>query len=261
MLIAELHGKTVSECESSEDYLTSAVFGQLRHVPASNAFWRVLFEKAVTVQRGGKRQSLRECLAESGFQCTEIEAMKFHFWPNHRVLGQPDLAIVLERGKARAVVVVEVKLWAPKSNRFGRDQLADYLLLCRRIAELSFGVPPGTQAFLLYLTPRDSTAELEESLARAGSSDDERRLFKLEWNDIILTIDTVSQGGPPTGSFEVLSDVSAFLRRRGLDRFRRFRCLEELESIVPRSLLPSSLMRTIPALGEFKLVESGRWTK
>jgi hypothetical protein len=33
MLIAEIHGKRFPEAEGQEDWLTSAVFGHLRHIP------------------------------------------------------------------------------------------------------------------------------------------------------------------------------------------------------------------------------------
>jgi hypothetical protein len=48
MLLAELHGKRFPEAEGQEDWLTSAVFGNLRHIPPT-AFWSSLFERALSV--------------------------------------------------------------------------------------------------------------------------------------------------------------------------------------------------------------------
>jgi hypothetical protein len=48
VLIAEIHGMRFPEAEGQDDWLTSAVFGHLRHV-AAGVFWPDLFERAYTV--------------------------------------------------------------------------------------------------------------------------------------------------------------------------------------------------------------------
>jgi hypothetical protein len=51
LLIAEIHGKRLPEAEGQEDWLTSAVFGHLRHV-APGAFWADFLDRARTVRTG-----------------------------------------------------------------------------------------------------------------------------------------------------------------------------------------------------------------
>ena len=51
MLIAEIHGKRFPEAEGQEDWLTSAVFGHLRHI-APGAFWADLLDRARTLETG-----------------------------------------------------------------------------------------------------------------------------------------------------------------------------------------------------------------
>jgi hypothetical protein len=48
MLLAEIHGKRFPEAEGQEDWMTSAVFGELRHV-RPGVFWQRLFQRAKSV--------------------------------------------------------------------------------------------------------------------------------------------------------------------------------------------------------------------
>jgi hypothetical protein len=220
MLIAELHGKIVPEALSSEDYLTSAVFGHLRYVPPG-PFWEALLEAARSLPVEGTELSARATLEQAaGRKISEYENLSVIFWPQHPQ-GEPDLFLLFQARDARAIAVcVEVKLDAGKSGSGENDQLVRYLRLCDTIERLSPAVPRGCLTGVVYLTAQDSRSVLLESLTIYGDSVGSRsRLFQLEWQDVLETARQCS-GLKGAQTSLILHDVSEFLARRGLEHFR-----------------------------------------
>ena len=124
MLLAEIHGKHAEAIEANEDYLTSAVFGHLRHVRKS-AFWRGLFEKAKSAD--GSATDLMSELLEAGITFEEDCEPTVLFWPR-TPYGEPDLLLSFRNPSSRPLVlVIEVKLFSMKSSSGAKDQLCEIL--------------------------------------------------------------------------------------------------------------------------------------
>ena len=62
MLLEEVHGKRCQAVKGNEDFLTSAMFGQLHHIKQAD-FWSAVFRRALTVQ-GRESTLLSEIHAE-----------------------------------------------------------------------------------------------------------------------------------------------------------------------------------------------------
>lgn len=218
MLIAEIHGLYVPEARNSEDYLTSTVFGHLRYI-APGPFWDAVFGRAVSLPIGSRvltaSQHIRQETGKPLGSFVEVQAI---FWPEHKE-GIPDLVLHFYGGQARSVVVlVEAKLNATKSGTGDNDQLARYLRLLDSLDVLKPALPLDAITAAVYLTATDSQSEVIESLKQYGDSDhSRRRLYRLQWQDLIGAIDQAQ----PRSSLErlVLSDVRAFLRARDLEYF------------------------------------------
>lgn len=227
MLLAELHGHGIPEAQGNEDLLTSTVFGHLRYIPPQ-FFWRDFFSRAVGLPGGSGEQTLLETLKLSGRTVAEYSSVRTIFWPQHPKLGCPDLILAF-RGPTQQpfLLVIECKLWAEKSGTGEFDQLGRYLSLAADLA----GVSPALvrdefeNAFfaVLYLTPRESRNEVEETaLLRSG---ERGLLFRTQWQDLIECQSEVeSDVESDSMSRLILEDIAAFLRRRGLEYFRGFRC-------------------------------------
>jgi hypothetical protein len=129
------------------------------------------------------------------------------------------------------VILVEVKLWSPKSGHGENDQLMRYLCIADDLHNLEPTVPADSTAVVMYLTPRDSTAEVRESLCIYGDSDSSRRrLFRLQWQDCV---DAAEQCIPRETDQNrvIVSDVMGFLRQRGLEYFNGFCLVNGLEQL------------------------------
>src|SRR5262249_52947073 len=127
-------------------------------------------------------------------------------------------------------LLVEAKLWSGKSGTGEYDQLVRYLHVLDGLAKsetTSAGV--GCQC-LLYLTPRDSRDEIEDSLKWVSDPDKERtRIYRLQWQDVLdVAREEEPNAEEPTRT--ILCDVAHFLERRGLEYFRGFRRLPPLPS-------------------------------
>jgi hypothetical protein len=94
MLIAEIHGKRFPEAEGQEDWLTSAVFGHLRHI-APGAFWANLLDRARTV---GKGVSLYSRIHADGIRLNQYSKLTIHFWKSWENYGEPDLILCFSGG-------------------------------------------------------------------------------------------------------------------------------------------------------------------
>jgi hypothetical protein len=224
MLIAEIHGKGMPEARNHEDYLTSAVFGHLRYLQP-NIFWEDLFRQAKGLpNENGLEKSLTEVLAETGNPISRYKTLQIHFWANHPFWGEPDLLLHFSDGTAPPLVVlIEAKLWSGKSGTGERDQLVHYLRILDDLPALRPSLPRQAHRFLVYLTPRDSLDELEDSVG--GSGDQERnrcRVFRLRWQDIVqLAKRQAASSEEPART--ILADVTKFLRRRALVYFDSFK--------------------------------------
>ena len=263
MLLAEIHGKYDPSVRDNEDYLTSSVFSHLRYV-APGPFWQELLSRAMTVAINGMEQSLCSIVGDN-FVPGVYERLEVHFWPRAVGLGEPELAICFTGGKQEPLVLlVEVKLWSPKSGYGEHDQLMRYLRIADFIDLLKPAAPPNATAVVLYLTPRDSLIEVQDSLEQAGDTDrNRRRLFRLQWQDMIEAIDAIFLSESLFNQ-QILADVRDFLRVRQLEYFRGFRTpvdVSQLEAGCGSFYSPQGIFdgfQRAPSLSKVAIVR-GEW--
>lgn len=218
MLVAECRGKTRSEVEDDEDYLTSSIFGHLRYV-SPDIFWKSLFNLAKGVD--ASETSLGESLRMNGISVEDYSSLSIQFWPYHTQFGEPDMILSFS-GKAlpNLAILIEVKLWSMKSNAGDRDQLANYLRLMETLE--------ADCAALVYLTPRDSLAEVEDTLQRIPDRENARqKIFRLQWQDVLSMAKECAAKAPEPAK-TILTDVCKFLKRRGLEYFGGYQRLETI---------------------------------
>jgi hypothetical protein len=204
MLIAEIHGKYVSEALTSEDYLTSAVFGHLRYV--------------LPVE-GQEVNAAATVAASTGEAIADYDRLEVIFWPSHPE-GEPDVLLLFRTESALTFAVfVEVKLDAGKSGAGENDQLARYLRIADSLDRLTPRIGPVAGSLLIFLTPATNPSELLESLGVYGDTPFSRsRLYRLDWQDIISAAEA-ALGRSDMRSQSVLRDVADFLRKRNLEHF------------------------------------------
>lgn len=264
MLIAEIHGKGMPDVRDHEDYLTSTIFGHLRYLPPS-IFWNHLLDRAEGFPDArAEEPSLGAVMRDQGIGIANYERIVAHFWPNHPTLGQPDLILLFTGGSQRPLIIlVETKLWAEKSGYGERDQLARYAAILNDLRGLGLGLPRHAFCFLVYLTPRDSLDEIEESAQRLTFPLDRARLFRLRWQDVAAVASEVAAGAPEPAR-TILRDVSAFLRRRSLEYFAGFttsNALKHLESNAGRFYLIPARLFSQPIGLENLTVQKGGWAR
>lgn len=267
MLLAEIHGKSLGAARDSEDYLTSAVFGHLRYVPP-HQFWMDLFAYA----RGlpgpdGQEPLLAQVLAHQRVSPDRYHDLQTIFWRPCPPLGEPDLLLFFTGGDSPPLaLLVEVKLWSEKSGKGEQDQLIRYLRILDDLEVNGVPLPNEAHRYLVYLTPRDSLAEVEESLAHSDRPETDRvRLFRLRWQDVADAAAESSTRSPePTRT--ILADVSRFLRALGLEHFDGFRRDPELpflhvRPVFDRAIGPGFRGLTRDALLPLIEVEKARWVR
>jgi hypothetical protein len=220
LLIAEIHGKICPEILGNEDFITSAVFGHLRPVEP-NPFWASLLSKAVNTN--SPRTRLTEEIQRAGISFSSYTDLTVRFWQDCTPYGEPDVILHFSGTAVRSLIVlVEVKLDSAKSSEgLGDDQLARYL---RFLDDAKFDTAwdaAKSLKFVVYLTRAFATQEIEESVSCSTCEDARRRIFGLEWNDILETADAGRSQNV------LLAEVADFLRRRGLTRFGGFDGLSE----------------------------------
>jgi len=234
VLLAEIHGKTVEVARDNEDYLTSTVFGHLRYV-APGLFWDDLMKRARGVpDSGGHEPLLGELLADTGRLPSAYSRLKVLFWKKHEIHGEPDLILVFTaEGLPPLVILVEAKLWSGKSGTGDRDQLVRYLRVLEDLGGIGMVTEALAPRYLIYLTPGESLAEVEDSAALAdGLLKDGPRLFRLQWQDVLEAAEAAGAGScEPTCT--VLPDVARFLQELGLEYFKGMHCLGELHVLMP----------------------------
>lgn len=230
MLLAEINGKYDATVQDHEDYLTSTVFSHLRYVPPG-PFWIAFLSRAKTLPINDVEQKLAEVVGDEQ-DIALYQHLDVHFWPKCPGLGEPELAMCFTGGGQKPLVVlVEVKLWAPKSGHGKHDQLKRYLQIANVIEDLRAPIPPNSRVVVVYLTPRESFTEIEASLRAYGDSEESRRrLFRLQWQDVIEVIDE-SLPMEPLLSQTILADVRDFLRVRRLEYFSGFGLPTEIEGL------------------------------
>jgi hypothetical protein len=265
MLLAEIHGKGIPEVQDHEDYLTSAVFGHLRYLPP-RIFWQDLFHRAKSI--GDQPTALSLVISERSQALASFNTLQIHFWENHRTLGEPDLILCFRsEEQVPLVIILEAKLYAGKTGSGERDQLVRYLQMVNDLPGLQLGLPANCPCFLVYLTPRDSSSEVEESLRLAGNLDKDRnRLFLLRWQDVSdVARRVVHQADEPAKT--ILNDVTRFLRRRSLEYFDGFTEVVDLPMIEVQPLKlarsPMSGFHGFGEVGGLECIEKlrGEWTK
>lgn len=217
MLIAEIHGKRFPEAEGQEDWLTSAVFGHLRHV-APGAFWADLLDRAHTIGTG---PSLHSQIQADGIHLRQYSRLDIHFWKSWEKYGEPDLILCFSGGsQSPLIIVVEVKLDSGKSGSGENDQLKRYLQLLDDRDALRLFFPESNHRYLVYLTRIFSKLEIEDSVrasVNAGIADAQDRMFGLQWQDVL------ESSSAHAGGEMLLEEVAKFLKIRGFEAFRGFR--------------------------------------
>lgn len=225
MLLADIHGHPVAAAQDDENYLTSAVFGHLRYIPPKYFWGRLLF-LAQGHADGHPQNSLDDFIHQTGHGVSEYASLKVFFWPKHATCGEPDLILNFEGPGLRPItLVIEVKLRSGKSGD-GEDQLVRYLRILEELEEFpGLDLPDDSLGALVYLTPRESLTEVLESLKLSPNPDRDRsKIFRLQWQDLILACDESLRTGEDQIDM-ILRDVREFLRRRGLEYFAGFRRL------------------------------------
>jgi hypothetical protein len=136
------------------------------------------------------------------------------FWETCLEYGEPDLILRFTGPAVRPLIVlVEVKLNSSKSSTGQNDHLARYLALLDDPAALPGWKCPGDHRYLVYFTRAFATQELQESIAASAAPDAARRMFWLEWRDVLETAS--NEGGRQTLQQTLLYEVAEFLKGRG----------------------------------------------
>ena len=162
-------------------------------------FWRDFFLRAVGSHSEGAC-SLSDYLTDSGVELLECDSLEVRFWPSHRSFGTPDLCLCFSGARTLpSVIMVEAKLGAGKSGAGEDDQLLRYLLLLRQLDELElpFRAADRKRAVkaLLFLTPHDSVAEINETAELcAPYAGLKHLLFRAQWQDIQAAASACASG-------------------------------------------------------------------
>lgn len=215
MLLAEIHGKRFPEAEGQEDWMTSAVFGDLRHV-RPGVFWPSLFQRARSV--GEVPVSLASELSRAGASFDRFTELTTLFWRDCLGYGEPDLILRFTgQGVCPLVVLIEVKLNSAKSGVGEDDQLARYLALLDDPSALPAWACGVDHRYVIYLTRTFAKLELEDSVRASKKADAVRRIFGLEWRDVLETAEN------DAAEETMLMEVAEFLKGRGFEAFRGLR--------------------------------------
>lgn len=242
MILAALHGKV----ETTEDALTSSVFGALRYLGALDLLAR-LCRDATTVDG-----------ATLGTPAVAHEDVEMHLWPS---LGsvQPDVLLRLNgRGPQ---ILIECKFRSGTSDRdparvSGDEtgaQLADYWL---RLLAAREG--PEVPAALIYLTAHPSMPRGVLEAQLGALTPEKRDLARgqwawLSWQNVLDALDDAHLAGrfdATPGPRALASDLRALLRLLGFGSFKGDwnAGLPPLVGPPQRLLRPSSCWGHLPAL-------------
>lgn len=208
MIHAAIKGKLngTLDCLRSEDALTAAVFGHLRYLsPSVLSTWLATARNHVTPSASWVA---RNSEPDVEFWPTVKVAHRDHRWV------QPDIVMAFQD----EVVIVEAKLWSPKSvTKGGVDQLAREW---HGITEHYHG--RAKVAALVYLTPHGvpPQQDLDESAQELGA--DASCLWWLSWSTLAPILEQqVANSGRM--SQLVAADLLEYLHKVGVVRFRGWR--------------------------------------
>jgi hypothetical protein len=203
MINAALHGKL--DCLGSEDALTAAVFGRLRYLdPTVLVEWLAL---------------ARNYSQHGRIITTNTNEPLVEFWPavkdTLRGKGTVEPDVVINFGIE--VMIVEAKLWSPKSRIDEWDQLARQW---HGVAD-HHGARARVTA-LLYVTSHVElpTAELDESAEALGVHSP--NLWWLSWSALGPILERQIESGDRVSRL-VAEDLLAYLRRANVLRFHGWR--------------------------------------
>lgn len=214
VLIAELRGKRNAAVAEDEDYLTSTVFGELRHV-RDREFWVALFQHAVS--SGVPRTTLESKLRDQGIELPQSCEWHISFWPYFSGYGEPDLILRLRTQTGRLIhLLIEVKLHSGKSGS-GDDQLARYFSLLKDASAIPELGGSGSFAAVIYLTLKSGIADVVESLERIPDPSASSYIFSVQWQDIAQVAFSFAERS------QHLKEIGMFLRKRGYEMFNGFR--------------------------------------
>jgi hypothetical protein len=146
------------------------------------------------------------------------------FWPSYSGYGEPDLLLRFSGDGTRSLLlIIEVKLYSGKSECGSNDQLKRYYDLLQDKAALGSLIADDPVTALIYLTERYAADELRESVTCSKQPFASRRMFSLQWQDILESAEGLSPG-----ENSLLGEVAGFLKSRGFERFRGFSQIKEL---------------------------------
>jgi hypothetical protein len=114
-------------------------------------------------------------------------------------------------------LIIEAKLYSNKSECGANDQLKRYYDLLQDKTALGPLLADDPVTALVYLTERYAADELRESVKCSQQPLASRRMFTLQWQDVLEAAEGLS---PDKDS--LLGEVVRFLRTRGFERFRGF---------------------------------------
>lgn len=219
MIHAALRGKL--SCIDSEDALTCAVFTRLRYLPPE-----VLCEWIA-----GARNHVDQC-AKIARRTSEAVV---RFWPavkdTYRRSGSVEPDVIVSLGNE--IFIIEAKLWSPKSQTEGFDQLAREW---RGVVD-HYGEDAKVVG-LIYITPHlePPTDALAESAAALGN--EASCLWWLSWASLVPILER--QLDTDRVSHLVAADLLAYLNRVRLARFRGWRFLARPQHAVWEYHTPTS---------------------
>lgn len=225
MTIAELHGKISSlganVTDTSEDLLTSDVFGCIRYVPPDS----------------GLMQFVETAKALSGETLNvprPIMLVHWSFWPSirfpRRKPCEPDVVIGLETPSGIHIVMVEAKYLSGKSSREDEDERPNDQL-ARELDNLELLEPNDLEwnttkvvigRSLLYLTQDASipSRAIQESLKEYRRKRNQHgRIYWTSWRHLAVVLEEESQNLDEYQSI-VIEDIRLLLEKKGLTMFR-----------------------------------------
>lgn len=256
MIFAELQGKLGQNHsrahERAEDVLTSTVFGLLRYLPLEA--WLVPLLSRV-------RTDPEFVVSPDWLDATGIVRCDMRLWQRRSPFGEPDVAMRLfdAEGRLRHLLIIEVKLYSPKSGSahwvepteaelgnedeaselegIDQDQLARYwLYTCSELQRLRASHPTdptdGPTASLIYLTAHVTAPAEELKVSKAAATKQQAadrpiRLAWLSWFDVWqVAYDASQRGQGPLAA----RDIERLLTHKG---FRRFVGFEGAETPQP----------------------------
>lgn len=229
MTIAELHGKIAGPgrypVDSSEDLLTSNVFGAMRYMPPELGIIPFF--------------STAQCLDGSHFTVgDQVSRVDWSFWPyldfSRGNACEPDLVIGFHTTEGLTIAMVEVKYRSDKSSHpddeeHPRDQLARELDSLQALSDpASFlGWPTSlaiTGKALIYVTqdavmPRDSIREslLEYRLKRTADGSD--MIYWTSWRTLFRSMRDSLSDTDNDFYRAVIRDIMSLMSKKSLKGF------------------------------------------